>query len=897
VTSATGIASLVLSACTAAVDRQPDKSLVFTMPPTVTKAGDQASVRFAVSTPTDVEVAVLSADGEIVRHLAAGVLGKNAPEPLKKDSLVQELVWDGRADDGTPAAGGPFRVRVRAGMKPELDGYLFDEPGRVENTLGCSMGVDRQGRLYYMSCPGYGSSGGFRWSARSMLLRVYDRNGRYQRTLLPFAPNTPLERLKDTGAFTTDGRLHPVWHNAHEFRMYPGRPLPEHELAVTSKGRLYALSAWHDNYINYDSRLRFWIFDREGGFPSETGLSTPALTLPKGVGVHPAQRQWIAVGPDDRWIYLSGLVLDNKHNEFAHAVYRVPLDFSTGPMEFFGSARESGADEKRLRTPKGVAVDGQGLVYVADSGNNRLVVAREDDGSLVRTIPVPDPGTVQVHPRTGAIYVLSTSAGKSVDVVKISGGEQPTEVARIKVGRRVGLEPCMVLDASAEPAVVWVGGSNYFGRPLIRFEDGPNGLVESPLAAPTESAFSAESCHDLMVDRKRNELYIKASHRSLARMNLTSGAVTLLPPLGRDSDGAAWSLSPDGETIYSFGFYSGVRRMSRDLKPLKFETSGEDTLAAPLTDEDRSRFDGNFQARVFAPMTYQTRGLGVAPNGDIHVIPAGNNQKRRDLPMTFDRISEMQVYGPDGKRKGTAIWRCSLGAVGPRFDRRGNIYLAESILPPSDDIVPDFFKDRLPVLTKSSSPPEHQPSDPRRATAIMYGSILKFSPAGGIVWYSNHLLPDRAGWGEDVPDTIRKMPETTVRQFRGSASWTMNTKVQGAQWMYYGASPFMDKEAGSCNCLSGRFDVDDYGRVFFPDVGRFRIGVLDTGGNELAFVGHYGNRDCGGNGSLIPEPIAAFAYPFTVAVSNTHIFVGDLLNNRIAKLKMVYMAEASCEVK
>jgi hypothetical protein len=47
-------------------------------------------------------VAVLAADGALVRHLAAGMLGPNAPAPFKKDSLAQEILWDGKDDLGVP---------------------------------------------------------------------------------------------------------------------------------------------------------------------------------------------------------------------------------------------------------------------------------------------------------------------------------------------------------------------------------------------------------------------------------------------------------------------------------------------------------------------------------------------------------------------------------------------------------------------------------------------------------------------------------------------------------------------------------------------------------------------------------------------------------------------------
>ncbi len=46
-----------------------------------------------------------------------------------------------------------------------------------------------------------------------------------------------------------------------------------------------------------------------------------------------------------------------------------------------------------------------------------------------------------------------------------------------------------------------------------------------------------------------------------------------------------------------------------------------------------------------------------------------------------------------------------------------------------------------------------------------------------------------------------------------------------------------------CHCTSTEFDVDDFGRVFYPDHGRFCTVVLDTNGNEITTVGGYGNQD------------------------------------------------------
>jgi len=62
--------------------------------PTADRSGDVVKIAFEVSAETDVEVAVLDAQRKTVRHLAAGLLGKNAPEPFREDSLSQEIEWD-----------------------------------------------------------------------------------------------------------------------------------------------------------------------------------------------------------------------------------------------------------------------------------------------------------------------------------------------------------------------------------------------------------------------------------------------------------------------------------------------------------------------------------------------------------------------------------------------------------------------------------------------------------------------------------------------------------------------------------------------------------------------------------------------------------------------------------
>src|SRR5262245_43739032 len=85
-------------------------------------------IEFAASGPTDCAGSILDAQGRTVRHLVAGVLGPNAPEPFRKNSMAQSLLWDGKDDLGRPATGGPFTAHVALGLKPTFGKFIGHNP-------------------------------------------------------------------------------------------------------------------------------------------------------------------------------------------------------------------------------------------------------------------------------------------------------------------------------------------------------------------------------------------------------------------------------------------------------------------------------------------------------------------------------------------------------------------------------------------------------------------------------------------------------------------------------------------------------------------------------------------------------------------------------------------------
>src|SRR5262245_27595939 len=119
---------------------------VFVKKPTATRTGETTKINFAVDRATDVAVTIEDAKGNIVRHLVAGVLGKNPPEPLVADKLAQSIDWDGKDDYGKLAMGEPFSVRVQIGMKAEFDRFLMHNP-HASGPIS-SLAVGPKGTLY-----------------------------------------------------------------------------------------------------------------------------------------------------------------------------------------------------------------------------------------------------------------------------------------------------------------------------------------------------------------------------------------------------------------------------------------------------------------------------------------------------------------------------------------------------------------------------------------------------------------------------------------------------------------------------------------------------------------------------------------------------------------------------
>ncbi len=107
--------------------------------PAATQAREEVKIEFSVSTDAEVEVAVLDAKGKVIRLVLRGKLSGDSPYPERR-GCFQELYWDGKDAVAKTASGGPFRVRVRAGLRA-------DGTWTAEKTFAIDVGQrDRDGR-------------------------------------------------------------------------------------------------------------------------------------------------------------------------------------------------------------------------------------------------------------------------------------------------------------------------------------------------------------------------------------------------------------------------------------------------------------------------------------------------------------------------------------------------------------------------------------------------------------------------------------------------------------------------------------------------------------------------------------------------------------------------------
>ncbi len=914
----------------------------FARKPVVTRQGDQVTVAFETKGLCDVTVAVEEAGtgagpARIVRHLASGVLGPNAPKPFQKNSRAQVIVWDGKNDKGEYIDDKEnVVVRVSLGLKPRFERTLYWSPTKRAAVHHEGVAIQARPEGVYVYDGGQAADH----------LRLFSHAGEYLRTVYPF----PAGRMKDVQgllwhAFPQDGQRLPIkptyqmctfltsGENAKHIvfkdgRYAPGPPDPAHKgeygsatTDISVAGSRIALGAFRLSRLATDGT--------SGGLPlygpnidlrNESGkpfykatASYLAMTLGGYAPLTNLRPHRFALSPDGRTLYLTRYIenyaLDSHtHNYWHQGVFRMDFKGTAEPTLFLG-ADKKGSDAKHFFMPADVAVDARGRVYVADLGNHRVQVFQAD-GTFVKSIPVEAPAQLAVSPMTGELYVFSWELLPHLREERLKlkvpyvlrrfrSADDPRLLAtyELPIGWTAGrFEQCAEVDFWSDPVTIWVYPGVRQVTPRRRQRTGILVLAERDGALKVVRDFEREARRmvgqtrapgnnrqRLYWDPRRERLYIGEGGFHF------QNAVVIDPATGKtevvhlpfdaedmcfDADGLACLRTPELVARYDPDTWREV--------PWDYGVERE-----KVTYNSHS---GRREAHVISGLPLPVNsgwhhgGIHVSPKGSIVVGclylygPPQRGPANR-TPVTPARPYAPQLYPG---RVTNAVYGAEYVHV---WDNRGRTMYQDAI--PGLGTLNGVAIDNHDDLYVLSAAPRVYP-DGTRHFNYLAGTLMKFKPGRGKIISDSDRVP--------IPlpehETPKRAPDVSIMP--GNA-W-----VTGAEW-FYGGVGWHGKNYGlGCGCRNTRFALDYFGRSFAPEIDRYSVAVLDTNGNVILRIGRYGNVDDGvplvaDGGPPAPrsiggDEVALMHGAYVAAQTDRRLFIADIGNYRILSVRLDYHA-------
>ncbi|MCK6470542.1 MAG: hypothetical protein L6R28_02240 [Planctomycetes bacterium] len=923
-----GVLAFLAPACFGAVQDEfrvkREEVFEFVQKPAVAREGDAVTIRFETKGYCDVTVAIEEAGGRIVRHLASGVLGNNAPAPFAKDAKAQTLVWDGKDDAGIYVDNkDAISVRVSLGLVPRLERSLFWSPHK---RLTGGKAIDADALRFAPAPEGVYVSDGTGVDS----VRLMDHDGNYVRQIYPF-PSAGLDRVEGLPrvALPQDGKEHPLGFGMMHATLLDAGSSADKEGKYGFAAQ--ALAVHGDNVAVAFRKLNR--LSASGGAAKLAGAELARVVKISKEDMWSSGKDTLACprsaafSPDGKTLYLGGYgwtgILGRAH-EWLNGIAKIDYAADAPPELFAGSMKQGdyGSSEGQFKWAVSIAVDAKGRVYAADHLNSRIQVFAPE-GKFLKAIPVERPAFVGVHHKTGEIYALSWRYGsddpnlsprvpkpiytrfgpledpkvRMAIPLKILKGYNNGTSSRMEGG---GMEFVAALDSYVEPPVLWLTPGKG-EAPLL--------LVEKDGALAVKRDFAADIRRDVVRAEppiiQRQRLYVNPADGKLYVGEADSGVMKSfkqLVELDPETNKAKPIDLPFDAEDMCIGL-DGLFHLRTDLVVARYQPKtwrevpwdyGEECASVGFGAGDGKR--ASLMSGLVLPATgrmawWHMGGMAVSPRGHLVVTccnpatfskpgsttaPAGTPEG--DAKRGFQGIVAAQKYKPRLYPGRAVGWETHL------WDKYGKL-VAEDATQGMDfsDGVNIDNEDNLYFLSNKNRSVDGKPYPVGTAGTLIK---LRAGKAKGINFTAAVPVPAEKAATPDRP-----------ADFAGGG-W-----AEGVEWMYGGVG--LNNMA--CICWNARPALDLYARSFAPEINHRSVAVLDTAGNLILRVGRYGNIDDGV--PLVPEggpakPRAlggdevALVFPAYLAThSDRRLFIADAGNSRIASVKLAYHTEETIKLR
>lgn len=861
--------------------------------PTATKTDRGFTIRFAVDRFDDVVVRIVGPTGETVRTLGCGVLGPNAPVPFQKNSLQQELAWDGKAPAGC-------RVEVGVGLTPRFDRFIGYDPGQLLNGISW-LECDPKGRVYVQLATSR------KWDP--VILR-FNRDGVYEDMVYPSNPGALQKagkKIEDVWPFTVryDGETVPhrprAWPAYTPYRSSAWIPLPMRSAASGDIFFAETSTGW-PSFAGYGKLFRVFQTHMDAFFL----LNDTPLTFPIGpFAIDDKGCAYLVTTVSDQCsTYYPTTAKNNRHvadlnDQNAPGTIR-KVDLRTGELradfEFNGPTKLDGKSAY-LGTTQQVKGYGNGTVWVPNT-ERRPNPASDDANHFldIADIAVNRAGQIVVAdgwPRRLKVYAANGRFLGEVPGLTVAGQRQRFRDLRgiafadggfFLLGKFQGatrsflakctgnvLNPTVVwttdldplasrlaVDRSAKLPVVWVA-MGHGEATLTRVADtGPQPGEIRCIGGPAKNrlvypwSFTADAAGNLYVHDRERDVLVKTDGTpgSWKETKLLGAPISFLVDAARRRLLVACQLGEDGAYSRAFAEEGGLLAFDLDtLERLPFRLE-----SVFNKDELASKDKSTKKPDLYYPWAKTSGGhfAGMDRDGNLYVRDAARDGGwHKTGPRPDNRLpGVIRKYTADGTITNEAV--CRLASLGGAvaMDSQGCFYVAE--LPECDwgAVVHDFG-----------------------------GNLYQRE------WNADHD-PKRDG------QTVRLQSDLTHLVKMAATGGDRNTDAE--LWAHRGVSSM---NGGGCMCEwpDILLAIDGADRICAANSDTHMVKILDTAGNMITRVGRWGNAE------TVPGPDGntrnlGFSFIYCVAAAGDNLYVGDKQLRRIAKMTMSYRETKTMEI-